>query len=183
MIRACLLSLALAPGLPATAAEQSYRFSWQGAGGYALDGALAFATAPGPAGLVRETDLTCFFIEGRREGQVIGRWSLADLTPRTTWRLHFDPALPGFLVEGQGITMPQAWNMDGAGTDCGPGGFGFNIGNAAQDICLDGRLVTESQITPERPFPAKPAPGFAFPPGACRGPDLLSRINPRARHR
>jgi hypothetical protein len=176
MIRATLLILSLAG--PAAAAELAYRFTWLGAGGYALTGALSFDARFAEAGLVGAGDLTCFVIEGRRDGQEIGRWALGALTPQTTWRLHFDPAAPGFVVEGQGIAMPQAWNMDGAGTDCGPGGFGFNIGNAAQDLCLDGRLLTASQIDPERPFPAEPAPGFAFPPDACRGPELLSRHDP-----
>jgi hypothetical protein len=71
--------------------------------------------------------------------------------------------------------MPQAWNMDGFGRNCGPGGFGFNIGGAAQDICVDGRLIVASQVPPPTPLAATPAPGLSFPPDACSGELLLGR--------
>jgi hypothetical protein len=99
------------------------------------------------------------------------------LRPETTWVLTFDAATGSFAPWGPGAEMPQAWNMDGGGYDCGAGGFGFNIGNAAQDLCIDGQLIFDSQVTPERPFPAQPAPGFAFPADACRGgPAFISRL-------
>ena len=174
MIRATILALCLAA--PAQAAELAYSFLWQGEGGYAVRGALSYDAAFGTGDLVHEEELTCFVIEGLKDGTPIGRWALGDLTEETSWKLTFDPARPAFVVEGEGIDMPQAWNMDGFGTDCGAGGFGFNIGNAAQDICLDGALITESQVDPYRPFPAAPAPDFDFPRDACRGPDLLSLL-------
>ena len=174
MIRATILALCLAA--PAQASELSYSFLWQGAGGYAVRGALSYDALFGTGGIVRENELTCFVIEGLKDGEPIGRWALGDLTEDTSWKLTFDPARPAFVVEGEGVDMPQAWNMDGFGTDCGAGGFGFNIGNAAQDICLDGALIVESQVDPYRPFPVSPAPGFDFPRDACRGPDLLSLL-------
>jgi hypothetical protein len=64
--------------------------------------------------------------------------------------------------------------MNGAGDDCGIGGFGFNLGNLGQDFCLDNRTVVASRIAPEIPFPATRDDGYVFPRGACTGPDLLS---------
>lgn len=176
------MNAALAGGLlclsaGATSAEEArYRFEWQGGGGYVMRGGMSFDAELLGGGIVMASDLTCFFIEGSRDGDPVGRWALSMLNEETSWVLTFLPQSSEFAVFGEGAMMPQAWNMDGFGTDCGAGGFGFNIGDAAQDICLDGALITESQVDPYRPFPAAPAPDFDFPRDACRGPDLLSLL-------
>lgn len=153
-----------------------YAFEWQGSGGYRLKGALEFDPAEVAGPIVLETDLSCFVIEGLKEGTPVGRWALTMLNEETTWRLHFDPVASSFIVDGEGIWMPQAWNMNGEGIDCGPEGFGFNIGNAAQDICLNGKLIVESQALPSAPFPASRVKDFAFPRDACKLPALLSLL-------
>jgi len=51
-------------------------------------------------------------------------------------------------------------------------GFGFNIGSAAQDICVDGDLKFDSQVAPPRPFPAMPELAPKFSQDACR-PEVL----------
>ncbi len=165
--------------LPAPAAwseTATYRFVWQGDNGYAMTGALAFDASRVPGRFVREADAMCFVIEGTLEGEPIGRWALGMLNEQTSWRLFFDPVLSAFLVEGQGIRMPQAWNMNGAGDDCGIGGFGFNLGNLGQDFCRDNRVIVESRVDPYAPFPAVRDDGFRFPTDACKGPDLLSYL-------
>lgn len=167
---------------PCAAERQVWRFDWQGAGGYAMRGALAFDSAAIQSGYVLEPDVDCFFIEGFRDGKAIGRWALGMLSEDTTWVMTFNSAAGGFVVFGPEAPMPQAWNMDGFGTDCGEKGFGFNIGNAAQDMCLDGRLLVESQIDPERPFPAVRDDGFAFPSDGCIGPPVISLLALPARH-
>lgn len=43
----------------------------------------------------------------------------------------------------------QGWNANGDVTDCGTPGFGFNSGNFAQDICLNGAYVEASSIAPD----------------------------------
>lgn len=159
---------------PVLAGDAVYQFRWDGAGGYAVRGALAYPSALDGQELILDRDLSCFVIEGLKDGTPIGRWGLGDLDETTSWRLHFDPVRAAFLVEGDGVWMPQAWNMNGEGEDCGEGGFGFNIGNAAQDICLDGGLIVESQVDPYRPFPAERVARYRFPGDACLGPDLLS---------
>lgn len=171
----CVMALAA----PAGAQEVSYRFVWEGGGGYALTGALAFDPAAVAGPYVRETDLTCFVIEGQKDGAPIGRWALTMLLPETTWRLHFHAPSARFPVDGDDheLWMPQAWNMNGEGRDCGPGGFGFNAGNYAQDLCLDGALLRESQRPPDQPFAAQRAE-VAFPPDACRAPPMLSDLRP-----
>ncbi|WP_116083091.1 hypothetical protein [Tropicimonas sp. IMCC34011] len=178
MLRLCL-ALLLLP-IPAAADMAYWTFAWEGAGDWRLEGAMSYPEQE--SGLVTGADVSCFAIQGFAGEEEVGRWGLGDLTLDTTWRLTFAPGAGAFVVEGEGIRMPQAWNMDGYGTDCGPGGFGFNIGNAAQDLCLDGRLVTESQRPPQTPFPALRADApIDFPEGACRAAPLLSLLAPAPR--
>jgi len=163
---------------PAVFAQQvaAYGFEWSGGGGYGLRGGMAFDAALVREGLVTHDDVTCFEIEGVKNGAVIGRWALGMRGLETTWRLHFSPRASAFFVEGQLIGMPQAWNMDGYGENCGAGGFGFNIGNYAQDICLDGALIVDSQVPPEQPFVAQRNDGYVFGADACLGPMMLSGL-------
>jgi hypothetical protein len=155
--------------------DVAYSFTWEGAGGYVMHGALAFdAASAGP--LVRENDVQCFVIEGFRDDEPIGRWALGQLTEETTWTLTFSPAQSAFVVYSPMATMPQAWNMDGFGENCGDPGFGFNIGNFAQDLCVDGELARESQIAPARPFPATRDDGYVFPSDGCRSALMLSDL-------
>jgi len=171
------LSILLALGASAAQADTaSYRFVWQGGGGYSVQGGLAINADQTGAGLVTEADVICFEIQGIQAAEPVGRWALGQLLPDTTWRLHFSPSVGAFFVEGQTIAMPQAWNMNGEGTDCGAGGFGLNIGNFAQDICIDGTLVTDSQVSPFQPFPAQRDDDYVFGPDACLGPMMLSAV-------
>ncbi len=160
----------------AVAEPVTYAFEWTGGGGYAVKGALQYDSAAISGPFVLAQDLSCFVIEGSKEGAPVGRWALTMLNEETSWRLHFDPVSGAFLVDGQGIWMPQAWNMNGEGNDCGKGGFGFNIGNAAQDICIDNKLIVESQMAPAEPFPAIRVEDFDFPADACTAPPMLSLL-------
>ena len=173
--RAVMCGLLLYPSVTA-AQEARYGFRWEGAGGYAVTGALAFDPALIAGRIVRETDVSCFVIEGFREDAPIGRWALGDLNEETTWRLFFDAGAEEFLVEGDGVRMPQAWNMNGRGNDCGEGGFGFNLGNLGQDLCLDNTILVESPIASDVPFPALRDDAMSLPVDACIGPDLLSGL-------
>ena len=159
-----------------TAAEaepQTFIFSWTGSGGYSMSGAMAFDTEKARDGLISEADLDCFEIVGKLDGDPIGRWALRQVTNETTWILTFDVTSSAFVVYSPEHVMPQAWNMDGYGENCGSGGFGFNIGNAAQDVCLGGELVIESQAAPSQPFPAERVAAYAFASDACLGPELI----------
>lgn len=160
----------------AVAEPVSYAFEWKGNGGYSLRGGLSYDTATIKGQLVEAQDLSCFVVQGLKDGQPIGRWALSMLNEETTWRLFFDTLNGQFLVEGMGIDMPQGWNMDGAGIDCGQGGFGFNIGDAAQDICLNGELIVDSQVDPQRLFPAVRDDDYEFPNDACTGPMMMSAL-------
>ena len=139
-----------------------------------MRGALSF---PADLWLVRERDVSCFLVEGFHDGVWIGRWDLSMKTDWSIWRLHFNAHSGSFLVEGQGAAMPQAWNMAGDGSGCGEGGFGFNLGNLAQDICLNNEVVVESQKDPFAPFPAVRDPGYVFPSGACGEAMLLGHLS------
>ncbi len=162
----------------AQAEPRSYRFLWEGASGYWLEGAIHFDANDAFEGLIREWDVTCFEIQGYRGDQSLGRWALGDLLDTTAWRLHFDLTYEEFLVVGGGYSMPQAWNMHGGGSGCGTDGFGFNLGNIAQDVCVDDQVVVESQADPAQPFPTSRDDSYQFPPDACYGPDLLSALRP-----
>lgn len=164
--------------VPAMGEPLSFRFSWEGGNGFTMDGAVAFDPDARPDPWLRESDVTCFQVEGRRDGEPVGRWTLTMLRPETTWRLHFDLTTQVFLVDGDGseVWMPQAWNMDGAGANCGRPGFGFNAGNVAQDLCVDGRLIVASQRPPAAPFAAERAQ-VQFDRDACRVPPLLSDLD------
>ncbi len=171
-----LLALGLAPS--AKAQSVTYSFEWVGGGGFSMRGAVSFDAGLMAEQLVTEDEVECFVVEGYQDDTPIGRWALGMLTETTTWTMTFDPVLEQFVVFGPGAPMPQAWNMNGIGTDCGEDGFGFNIGNAAQDLCLGGTLLVDSQVNPTRPFPAVRNDGFVFPGDACHGTMILSALPP-----
>lgn len=176
----CVVTVAAGLCQADTAAAElsAWRFDWQGGGGYRIEGRMAFDARHVSHPVIREDAIACFVIAGFRDEVPVGRWALGQLRPDTTWRLTFLPGAARFAVYEPGHPMPQAWNMDGFGTDCGPDGFGFNIGNAAQDICIDGRLIVESQVPPPTPLPAEPVPELRFPPDACTGEMLIGMGDP-----
>ncbi|GGL54217.1 hypothetical protein [Wenxinia marina] len=173
MIRAALLCLALAP-LPAGAAE--FEFCWLGASGYTLTGRIAFPDALMVAPMVTEADVTAFEITGYLHGTPIGHWSAEGRAPDSTWHLRFVPATLTFPTGGNFPgDASQGWNADGDVDDCGAEGFGFNSGNYAQDVCLDGAWIADSSIDPTTPLVA--TTGTVTP--ECRMPELLSRADMR----
>ncbi len=146
MIRAALL---LALATPAQAA--THAFCWTGAAGYRVEGTITYPD--GARGILTEEDVTGFAIEGWRDDTLLGRWSLDERTPDTTFILRFDAETLSFPMGGyESDGTYQAWNADGTATDCGDPGFGFNGGNRAQDVCVDGTFVEESGIAPGTPL-------------------------------
>lgn len=165
MIRALALLAALAAS-PAAAAELF--FCWVGNAGYTMTGRIGFPDALLTAPRVTEADLTRFEISGYRDGGYLGSWDMRDRRPETSWLLSFDPATMRFPMSGIGVF--QAWNANGAVTDCGSPGFGFNAGSAGQDICVDGRFIRASTIPWHTPLTAVPDPVSPD----CGGPAQLS---------
>ncbi len=141
-----------------------------------MSGAMSFDAALLGRKLVREDDMSCFQITGKSGEEQIGRWALGMLTLDTTWVLTFDPGTQEFVVFSELHPMPQAWNMNGFGENCGNPGFGFNIGNAAQDLCVDGALIVQSQVAPPTPFPVTRVGSVKFADDACRPEVLLSGL-------
>ncbi|MGR3498727.1 MAG: hypothetical protein ACU0E9_07530 [Limimaricola soesokkakensis] len=139
---------------PAQAVE--LHFCWRGASGYSMTGMMRFPDALLQVARVTESDLTHFEITGWQDGVQIGGWSLDALRPETTWLLSFDPRAMRFPMPGIGVF--QAWNADGGVANCGDPGFGFNAGNAGQDVCVDNRFVSESTIPWWTPLTASSAP-------------------------
>ena len=152
MIRAAALILLATP-----ATAETYAFCWVGAAGYTMEGVIGYPD--GASGIVTEDDVTAFAITGYRDGVPVGSWSLADRTPETTFELRFDADRLAFPTGGSraGGTY-QAWNADGEVENCGDPGFGFNGGNNAQDVCVDGTFIEASGIAPDTPLTVAPDP-------------------------
>jgi hypothetical protein len=139
---------ALAP--PAQAAVHA--FCWIGANGYRMEGGIGYPDAL-EGGIVTERDVTEFVIAGWQGDAFLGRWSLEQLTPETTWVLRFDTRTLSFPMGGyRAEGTYQAWNADGTVDDCGVPGFGFNGGSAYQDVCVDNTFRRDSSIEPDTPL-------------------------------
>lgn len=166
MIRATLLLLTLS--LPAQAA--THTFCWRGANGYRIEGFISYPdTAQG--WLVTENTLTGFGITGFRDDTYLGQWSMKDLTPDTSWTLRFDTETLEFPMGGyREDGTYQEWNANGFADNCGNPGFGFNGGNRAQDVCVNGVFIDESGIAPDTPLRISPDPD-----NPC-GPLPMSRL-------
>lgn len=150
MIRAFALVLALY-GTQGHAVD--YYFCWEGANGYTMTGQMSVDPAAMARPLVTEADVTDFRIAGYLDGTLIGKWDMLTRNDNSPWQLHFDPIAGAFLTPDQvGLGVSQAWNAGGTADDCGNPGFGFNLGNYAQDFCLDGVWVEDSGMPPETPF-------------------------------
>lgn len=156
------LSVTLVPlllGLSGPAAGAEFHFCWIGANGYTLDGEMRFPDALLDAPVITEADLTAFRITGYHDTTPIGAWSMADLTPSSTWHLRFWPGSREFPVGGAHLgPNGQAWNANGAVNDCGDPGFGFNSGTNAQDVCVNNQWITQSSINRFEPLRAFPGP-------------------------
>ena len=147
---------ALSP-VAATAADLS--FCWTGANGYTMTGKMRVAPDAMDGGIVTENDLTAFKIAGYRDGKLLGTWDMTQRDPQTTWHLRFDSDTMTFLTGGSFQSLhSQGWNANGNVSDCGTPGFGFNSGNYAQDICVNGRYLSDSSIDPTTPLRAGTGP-------------------------
>jgi len=153
MIRKAAILTCLA--MPAQAAE--FEFCWMGANGYVLEGRMSVPDAALNQSTVTEDDVTYFAISGTRNGVPIGSWSLAQLTPTTSWNLNFDPMAMAFATGGYSNTpQGQQWNASGSVNNCGTPGFGFNSGGGGQDLCVDDTYRMDSIVEFDTPFPVYP---------------------------
>ena len=119
-----------------------FYFCWTGSNGYTMTGQMTIDPTALNKPIVTQDDVTLFKIAGYKDGRLLGKWDVANLTDTTSWLLNYDPARSVFMTPGEmGLGVSQAWNADGTATDCGNPGFGFNLGNFAQDFCLNGVWV------------------------------------------
>lgn len=158
-LRARVLAPALGLSLAAAPLHAAqYQFCWVGANGYTMEGVIEFPDTLVNTGLITEAEVTGFRIIGFLDGVVIGSWDLADLTPETSWTLRFDTTGLRFPTGGiRALDTYQEWNASGQVDDCGAeGGFGWNGGNYAQDVCIDNTWIHDSSIDPDTPLFAQP---------------------------
>lgn len=152
--------LAAAAALIGTQAQAvDFYFCWEGANGYTMNGQMTVNPAALSQPLLTEADVTQFRIAGYLDGLLIGKWDMQTREAAATWQLHFDPLRGAFLTPDElGLGVSQAWNANGDADDCGDPGFGFNLGNYAQDFCLNGVWLEQSGMPPETPFLVSPTP-------------------------
>ncbi len=155
MLSRCL-SVAVVAGLVVHATESAaadLNFCWAGANGYTMTGRMQVPDSLMSHAVLTENDITSFKISGYLNGQLLGNWNMKQAGEDSTFHLRFDPVGMTFLTGGSfPATHSQGWNADGNVANCGSPGFGFNSGNYAQDVCVNGRWMEESSIAPETPF-------------------------------
>lgn len=153
-------SLSFALSLMATNAHAAdFYFCWLGANDYTMTGQMTINPSALNKPVVTQDDVTRFKIAGYQEGTLLGKWDMETRDPDDTWVLFFDPGRSVFMTPGDvGLGVSQAWNANGNADDCGNPGFGFNLGNYAQDFCLNGVWVEESGMPPETTFLVSPTP-------------------------
>ncbi len=136
-----------------TATAATLNMCWTGGNGYTMTGRMELPDSAMRKTLVRETDITAFKITGYFNGTRVGSWNLIEKTPDTSWSLYFDPATFTFPTAiDLNRQVSQEWNANGNVDDCGNPGFGFNAGNFAQDVCINGQYIEPSSIDPETTF-------------------------------
>lgn len=156
MIRAVTVALSLA-GSNAHAAD--FYFCWLGENGYTMTGQMTIDASALNKPIVTETEVVRFKIAGYREGTLLGKWDIETRDSDDSWELNFDPGRNVFMTPGDlALGVSQAWNANGDADDCGNPGFGFNLGNYAQDFCLNGVWIEESGMPPETTFLVSPTP-------------------------
>lgn len=156
MLRAFTL---VATVFPLTAEAANVNFCWRGESGYTMTGRMQIPDEKMFKAIVTEADVTGFKIAGYYHGQLLGTWDKHQVAQGTTWHLRFDPMGMTFLTGGSFAgTHSQGWNADGNVQNCGSPGFGFNSGNYAQDICVNGTYIETSSIEPATPFLATMGP-------------------------
>ena len=174
------MSLRIVPSLavlavmtvPSFTHASDFSFCWIGANGYSMTGRMAVATGAPVDRVITEADVKTFKIAGYHDGNLLGTWDIRDLTDGDTWHLRFDMATQTFLTGGSFPTQnSQGWNANGGAADCGNPGFGFNSGNNAQDVCVNGTWIQASSIPPTTPLTATPTTS----PNQCRALPFLSK--------
>ena len=156
MIREASFALSL---IATQAHAADFYFCWQGANGYTMTGQMTIIPTALNKPVVTQNDVSLFKIAGYQNGSLLGKWDIATRIEGASWLLNFDPARREFMTPGDlGLGVSQAWNANGDATDCGTPGFGFNLGNFAQDFCFNGVWVEASGMPPETPFLVSPVP-------------------------
>lgn len=156
MIRGLVIAASL---LANSAHAADFYFCWKGSNDYTMTGQMTINPTALNKPLITQDDVSLFKIAGYQDGRLLGKWDAATRAEGASWFLNYDPARSVFMTPGEmGVGVSQAWNADGTATNCGDPGFGFNLGNFAQDFCLNGVWVEESGMPPETPFLVSPVP-------------------------
>lgn len=130
-------------------------FCWTGANGYTMTGRMQYSAPADGSNIITEQDVTLFKIAGFQNGELLGTWNKSAMVKGSTWHLRFDIASQSFQTGGSFPTgASQGWNANGDVSDCGNPGFGFNAGNHAQDVCVNGTWIEASSIPSATPLKA-----------------------------
>jgi hypothetical protein len=134
VVAAMVLAMAVAMAPRAEAA--SFRIDWTGSAGYTMTGLFGFSDALLGTGVIDETQVTSFRIEGFLNAVSVGSWDFFanGLVGADTFNLNFNTTTLAFVVGGfsSGPTG-QDWGVSVGGTTCQATGFGFSSGSGSQD--------------------------------------------------
>ena len=138
----CALCLAMGIIVPNTASAVTYQLSWIGSNGYTLAGLFSYDDSFIDTGIVDETVLNTFMIEGFHNGASLGSWNFMDesyladgsLNP-LEFNFNFNSTTDQFIVGNTGQSLKgQSWNRRATG-------LGFESGDNHQTLTLDGMAL------------------------------------------
>jgi len=118
---------------PKTASAVTYNISWFGSNGYALFGQFSYDDSIIGTGIVNESVIETFAIEGFHNGVSLGSWNLADGSDSAyLFNFNFNSTTEQFIVGGiSSSATGQAWNRRATG-------IGFESGDNHQVLTLNG---------------------------------------------
>lgn len=145
-----LLTIAVAAIGPWTPSEAAgFNISWTGANDYTMQGMFSFDGSLLNTGVIDESAVDTFMIEGFLSNVSVGTWDFfADgLVGEDTFNLNFDTDVLQFVVGGLS-TGPQGqnWGTSAAGMTCEATAFGFSSGSSSQALCTSGAFNLSSSI-------------------------------------
>lgn len=166
--------LAIVGGMVGPLHAAELNLCWVGANGYTMTGRMSLPDNAMLKAIVTEDDIARFKISGYHNGKLLGTWDASSRSADSTWHLRFDPVGMSFPTGARFAgTASQGWNADGSASNCGTPGFGFNTGDYAQDLCLNGAYIEASSVAPDTPLMA------TFDPVTpdCRNTAPVSKTN------
>jgi len=135
----CLLIAGLLSVAPGAVMAITLQLSWVGGNGYSLTGAFSYSDSLINTGIIDETSIDTFMIEGFDGSTSLGTWNLADGSDSTyDFNFNFDTTSLTFVVGGISQSIKgQSWNRRATG-------IGFESGDNHQALTLNGVALDQN---------------------------------------